>query len=201
MQSILPRAVRELSNELTRLPGIGPKSARRLAIHLLRQPRQVVGRLGDAMKNLHANVQVCSWCYNLADDELCVVCKDEMREKSRICIVESPLDVEAIERSGSYNGLYHVLGGVLSPVEGITEDQLTMSELVQRMQKGIVTEVIVALNPTLEGEATARHISQLLGQREIEITRLGRGLPTGGDIEFADAITLSAAFEGRKEMS
>ncbi len=197
MRSILPRAVRELSEELVRLPGIGPKTARRLAIHLLRQPQPVVARMGDRLKNLHASVRVCQRCYNLAEGELCVVCRDEMRNTSLVCVVESPLDVEAIERTDSYNGLYHVLGGELSPLEGISEEQLTIKELIDRVSKEKIKELILALNPTVEGEATARRLAQLIKNRGINITRLGRGLPTGGDIEFADATTLAAAFSGR----
>ena len=205
-RSILPKAVRDLSQELMRLPGIGPKSARRLAIHLLRQPRTVVGRLGDTLKNLHANVRICHRCYNLAEDELCIVCKDDSRSQSTICVVENPLDVEAIERTGSYSGLYHVLGGSLSPLEGIGVDQLTMRELLDRLNEkpdkspSPVIELIIALNPTLEGEATARYILQHIDEATVRVTRLGRGLPTGGDIEFADAVTLTAAFEGRKSL-
>lgn len=199
MRSILPRAVRELAEELVRLPGIGPKTAKRLSIYLLKQPRAVVGRMGDRLKNLHANVRICQRCYNLAEQEMCQVCRDETRLQGTVCVVESPLDVEAIERTDSYRGLYHVLGGVLSPLEGIGAEQLTIAELATRIKRENVQELIVALNPTVEGEATARHLVQILnGQQEgLKITRLGRGLPTGGDIEFADARTLSAAFAGR----
>lgn len=197
MRSILPKAVRELAEELTRLPGIGPKTAKRLAIHLLRQPRSVVGRMGDRLKNLHANVRICQRCYNLAEQETCQVCRDETRSSSLVCVVESPLDVEAIERTDSYSGLYHVLGGVLSPLEGVGVEQLTVEELMQRIDKENIQELILALNPTVEGEATARHLVQILDGKNLKITRLGRGLPTGGDIEFADATTLTAAFSGR----
>lgn len=200
MRSILPKAVRDLSEELVRLPGIGPKSARRLAIHLLRQPRTVVGRLGDNLKNLHANVRICQQCYNLAEDEICIVCKDDSRAQDKVCVVESPLDVEAIERTDSYGGLYHVLGGSLSPLEGIGVDQLTMAELLGRLKTESIKELIIGLNPSMEGEATARYILQHIGEANVKVTRLGRGLPTGGDIEFADAVTLSAAFEGRRSL-
>lgn len=182
------------------MPGIGPKSARRLSIHLLRQPRSVVGRLGDNLKNLHANVRICQQCYNLAEDEVCVVCKDDSRVQDKVCVVESPLDVEAIERTDSYHGLYHVLGGSLSPLEGIGVDQLTMTELLNRLKTEAIKEMIIALNPTLEGEATARYILQHIDESDVKVTRLGRGLPTGGDIEFADAVTLIAAFEGRRTL-
>lgn len=198
--SVLPRAVRELAAELRRWPGIGPKSARRLAIHLLRQPRRVVGALADSLKNLHANVKICERCYNLADSELCLICRDPQRRSNLLCIVESPLDVEAIEQAQSYDGLYHVLGGVLSPLEGIDADQLTMAALLARLAREEVSELIIALNATLEGEATARYIIQQTAGNSRRISRLARGLPTGGDIEFADATTLAAAFSGRREL-
>lgn len=197
MYSVLPKAVRDLSLELSRWPGIGPKTARRLAIHLLRQPRVSAQRIADNLKSLHANVRICSECYNLADRELCVICRDSTRRQDLLCVVESPLDVEAIEQADSYEGRYHVLGGVLSPLEGIDEQQLTLNELHERIARNTITEVIIALNPTVEGEATARHIVSGLPKASITVTRLGRGLPTGGDIEFADATTLAAAFSGR----
>jgi recombination protein RecR len=200
MKSILPKAVRDLSMELNRLPGIGPKTARRLAIHLLRQPRSLVARLGDTLKNLHANVKICQRCYNLSEQETCNICQDSSRNQAQICIVENPLDVEAIWRTGTYTGVFHVLGGALSPLEGIGPEELTIKELMARVTKEEIKEVIFALNPTLEGEATTRHISHLLQNTPINITKLGRGLPTGGDIEFADNITIAAAFEGRRQL-
>lgn len=200
MKSVLPKAVRDLSLELNRLPGVGPKTAKRLAIHLLRQPRSLVARLGDTLKNLHANVRVCRRCYNLAEEEICAICRDLSRDQSKICIVENPLDVEAIHRTGSYQGLFHVLGGALSPLEGIGPEELTINELLVRLQEEDIKEIIFALNPTLEGEATTRHICRQLQERPISITKLGRGLPTGGDIEFADKVTIAAAFEGRRQV-
>lgn len=152
------------------------------------------------MKNLHANVRICRQCYNLAERDICEICRDESRDTSTVCIVENPLDVEAIERTDKYGGLFHVLGGALSPLEGISPEQLTISELLQRLQNENIKELIFALNPTLEGEATTRHIIQRMNGMEIKVTRLGRGLPTGGDIEFADAITLSAALESRQNI-
>ncbi|PIT97865.1 MAG: recombination protein RecR [Candidatus Andersenbacteria bacterium CG10_big_fil_rev_8_21_14_0_10_54_11] len=199
MRSILPAAVRNLSQELMRLPGIGPKSARRLSIYLLRQPRSTVASLGDSLKNLHARVRTCRTCFTLAEEEECIVCRDESRERHLLCVVESPLDVEALERTESYRGMYHVLGGVLSPLEGVGPEQLSLQSLFERVGGGEVSELIIALNPTLEGEATARHIVRHLPPGGATITRLARGLPTGGDIEFADAVTLSAALEGRKK--
>lgn len=198
MKSILPRAVRDLTQELMSLPGIGPKMARRLSIHLLQQPRSAVGKMADLLKNLHANVRICSRCYNLAEHEVCIVCKDEMRSQRIVCAVASPLDVEAIERTGSYDGLYHVLGGVLSPLEGIGAEQLSIRELLERIKQEGTEELILALNPTMESEATVRYIVRHLTNVNIKVSRLAQGLPTGGDIEFADARTLKASFEGRR---
>lgn len=200
MASILPKAVRDLSQELQRLPGVGPKTAQRLAIHLLRQPASVVARFASVLKNLHVNVRLCRECFNLSEKEVCAVCSDPTRLKDLVCIVEDPLDVEAIEKTNVYHGRYHVLGGLLSPLSGVGVEQLTLKELAVRLAEGQIDEVIVALDHSLEGEATTRHIVQLLPARSIKVTRLARGLPTGGDIEFADALTLGAAFEGRKVM-
>lgn len=200
MTSTLPRAVQDLTQELTRLPGIGPKTAQRLSIHLLRQPAAVVGKLSNVLQSLHEKVHICSRCFNLAEKEVCRICTDPTRDGRVVCVVEDPLDIEAIERSGSYNGLYHVLGGLLSPIDGIGEEQLTMKELRERLAHTPPRELIIALDQNMEAEATARHITQRIPAQNIKITRLARGLPTGGDIEFADALTLSAAFVGRKTL-
>lgn len=200
MPSILPKAVRELTQELQRLPGIGPKTAQRLAIHFLRQPSPVVGRLAQVLQQLHASVHICQECSNLAEGDLCAICRDHTRDASIICIVEDPLDVEAIERTQSYHGRYHVLGGVLSPLDGIGQADLTLSQLQERLAKQTVTELIIGLDPSMEGEATTRLIINLVKGLPLTISRLARGLPTGGDIEFADALTLHAAFEGRKKV-
>ncbi|MEX1997628.1 MAG: recombination mediator RecR [Candidatus Andersenbacteria bacterium] len=197
---MLPKAVRDLTQELTRLPGIGPKTAQRLSIYLLRQPRAVVARFADTLKNLHANVRICSQCYNLAEDTICIVCQDQMRSPKLLCVVEDALDVEAIERTNSYEGRYHVLGGVLSPLEGIGVEQLTLRELFSRVDHEQIEELIIALDHTMESEATTRHIINHLRGMPIKITRLARGLPTGGDIEFADTLTLTAALSGRKKL-
>ena len=200
MRSTLPKAVRDLTQELTRLPGVGPKTAQRLAIYLLRQPAAVVGKFAEVLSKLHGSVQRCRRCFNLAERELCVVCRDETRNVRQVCVVEDALDVDAIERTDYYHGLYHVLGGTLSPMEGVGPEQLTLHELTTRIEKDEIAELIIALDQNLEGEATTRHIVRSIGGREIKITRLARGLPTGGDIEFADAMTLGAAFEGRKTL-
>lgn len=198
MPSTLPKAVRNLAEELGRLPGIGPKTAQRLSIHLLRQPSVVVKRLSEILTNLHESVHICRQCFNLSEKELCSVCSDPSRDKKQLCVVEDPLDVEAIEKTNVYHGLYHVLGGVLSPLDNVGPEQLTLAELTQRITENSVEELIIALDQNLEGEATSRHILKNLPDKHITVSRLARGLPTGGDIEFADALTLGAAFEGRK---
>ncbi len=200
MRSILPKAVRDLTQELTRLPGIGPKTAQRLAVHLLRQQPAVVKQFADTLINLHDGVSICSRCFNLSESELCLVCRDESRNEKQICVVEDALDVEAIEKTETYSGLYHVLGGVLSPMEGIGVDQLTLQELGARVAAGEVEEIIVALDHNMESEATTRHIMNLVSAAGISVTRLARGLPTGGDIEFADSLTLADAFSGRRKL-
>lgn len=196
---MLPKAVRDLAQELTKLPGIGPKSAERLSLHLLRQPQPVVAQLADTIKELHARVRLCSTCYNLSEDTTCSVCKSPVRNRTTICVVEDALDVEAIERTGAFDGLYHVLGGVLSPIDGIGPEQLTLNELFDRIARDNITELILALDHKMESDATTRYIVSKLKDSNIAITRLARGLPTGGDIEFADSLTLTAALRGRKE--
>lgn len=200
MAAVLPKAVRELTQELTALPGVGMKTAQRLALHILRQQRVATDRLAQAIATLHDRVQTCAVCFSLADDAVCSICKDTTRNKTTLCIVEDALDVEAIERTGSYTGVYHVLGGLLSPLAGIGADQLTLSELISRAEKESITEVIIALEHSMEGEATTRHIMSYIKNLNIPVTRLARGLPTGGDIEFADALTLNAAFSGRTKV-
>lgn len=200
MRSVLPRAVQDLAVELHRLPGIGPKSAKRLAIYLLRQPYPKVAALSEALKNLHANVRICSVCFNLSDTERCAVCRDALRDATQICLVEDPLDIEAIERADVYEGVYHVLGGVLSPMDGIGPEQLTLNELFKRLEDGKAKELIIALDQNLEGEATAHYIMEHIRDWPLTVSRLARGLPTGGDVEFADAMTLSAALSGRRKL-
>lgn len=200
MKSILPKAVRELARELTRLPGIGPKTAQRLALHLLKQPYALTSTLGNAIKNLHANVRTCNTCFMLAEEEYCAICTDPSRDTTLLCLVEDPLDIDALEKTDSYRGLYHVLGGVLSPMHGVGTDHLTLNELYARIERDQTKELIIALDHTLESEATSHYIMNHLQGKNITITRLARGLPTGGDIEFADALTLGAALSGRKTL-
>ena len=196
----IPEAVTRLVDELSRLPGIGPKTASRLAYYLLRAPVAQVDALGEAISTLRARITFCSQCFNITEADPCPVCTDERRERNAVCVVEEPLDVLAIERTGEYRGLYHVLHGAISPVEGIGPDDLRIAELVGRARVAGVTEVILATNTSLEGEATAMYIQRQLLPLELRVTRLARGLPVGGDLEYADAITLARALEGRQEM-
>ena len=195
-----PDAVSRLVDEFSRLPGIGPKTASRLTYYLLRAPVEQVQSLGEAVLQLRERIQFCSRCYNIAETDLCPVCSDVRRENHSICVVEEPLDVLAIERTGEYRGLYHVLHGAISPVEGIGPEDLRIRELVERVKTEPITEVILATNPSLEGEATAMYIRRQLYPLNVRLTRLARGLPMGGDLEYADAITLARALEGRQDM-
>lgn len=201
---VTPAPVTKLIDEFSRLPGIGPKTASRLTFYLLRNPPEHVLALAEALRELHEKVVFCSQCFNIAESDPCPVCSDENRDRSIICVVEEPLDVLAIERTRDYHGLYHVLHGVIAPVEGIGPEDLKIVELVERVRAGedTVREIIIATNPNLEGEATAMYIArQFQGQEAvIKITRLARGLPMGGDLEYADEITLSRALSGRTEI-
>jgi recombination protein RecR len=200
MSQVMAEPVARLIEELTKLPTIGPKTAQRLTFYLLRQPKEEVRALAEAILALKEQVIFCSVCCNIADQDPCRVCQDPQRDRTKLCVVEEPLDVLAIERTGVYRGLYHVLHGAISPVDGITAEDLRIKELLRRLQDGQVEEIILATNPNLEGEATALYLSRLLAPLGIRITRLARGLPVGGDLEYADEITLSRAFEGRREM-
>lgn len=200
MSQVMAEPVARLIEELTKLPTIGPKTAQRLTFYLLRQPKEEVRALAEAILALKEQVIFCAVCCNIADQDPCRVCQDPQRDRTKLCVVEEPLDVLAIERTGVYRGLYHVLHGAISPVDGITAEDLRIKELLRRLQDGQVEEIILATNPNLEGEATALYLSRLLAPLGIRITRLARGLPVGGDLEYADEITLSRAFEGRREM-
>jgi recombination protein RecR len=195
-----PDAVTQLVEEFSRLPGIGPKTAARLTYFLLRAPIEQVQALGTAIAQLRERITFCSRCFNITESDPCPICTDARRERSFICVVEEPLDVLAIERTGEYRGLYHVLHGAISPVEGIGPDDLRVRELVDRVRTEQTGEVILATNPSLEGEATAMYIQRQLATYPVRVTRLARGLPVGGDLEYADAITLARALEGRREM-
>lgn len=199
-RNILPRTVQRLIDEFARLPGIGPKSASRLTFYLLRGTDNLALDLATALQELKAHTRFCSICFNITEADPCVICGDEARDPTLLCVVEEPLDVVAIERSRAFNGRYHVLHGAISPVEGIGPEDLKIAELVGRVQQGAFKEIILATNPTLEGESTALYLQRRLTGVTIKMTRLARGLPVGGDLEYTDEITLGRAVEGRQEL-
>ena len=190
--------VQELIDELGRLPGIGPKSAQRIAFHILQTESFDVRRLGELLNDIRDKVHFCAICGNITEQETCSICRDPRRSPASICVVEEAKDVVAIERTREFSGLYHVLGGAISPIDGIGPDQLRIKQLLGRLADGVVTEVIIATDPNLEGEATATYLSRLLVQPNLRISRLASGLPVGGDLEYADEVTLGRAFEGRR---
>lgn len=199
--NILPRSIRKLIEELSKLPGIGSKSASRLAFFLLKTKDLDRGELSQAIANLKQELTFCTQCHNLAENPLCKICSDKNRSQNLICVVEEPLDVVALEQGQSFGGTYHVLGGVLSPLDGIGPDDLRIAELLQRLKKitGQV-EVILATNPSLEGESTALYLAkQLQHLPQLKLTRIAHGLPIGGDIEYADELTINKALEGRRD--
>lgn len=189
-----------LIEQLCRLPGIGPKTAQRLAFHLLSVPRDDAMELATAIRDLKERIGFCRECFNIAEGETCTVCSDARRDEGLICVVEEPRDVLAVERTGSFRGRYHVLGGAISPIDGIGPEELRLRELVLRIERGDVREVIVATNPNAEGEATALYVAQLLRPAGIRVTRIASGLPVGGDIEYADEVTLGRAMDGRRDL-
>jgi recombination protein RecR len=199
---ILPEPIQELINALARLPGIGPKTASRLTFHLLHSPADLAEDLARALANLHSGTAYCPICFNItaAGREQCEICDSRERDPAMLCVVEEPLDVLALERAGGFPGRYHVLHGVLSPIEGVGPDQLRIRELVERVRLGSVREVILATNPSMEGDATAMYLHQQLRPLGARLTRLARGLPVGGDLEYADPNTLLRALAGRQEM-
>ena len=192
--------VQDLIDELGRLPGIGPKSAQRLAFHILKVEPADAERLARAITEVKARVHFCRICWNVAEGDLCRICKDPRRDPGLVCVVEEPRDLVAIERTQEFRGRYHVLGGAISPIEGVGPDDLRVRELMLRLQDGSVTELILATDPNLEGEATAMYLADLLGSQVPTVTRIARGLPVGGDLEYADEVTLGRAFAGRREM-
>jgi len=197
-----PRAVTRLIEEFHRLPGVGPKTAQRFTFYLLRAPKERADSLAEAIRQLRESVVTCSICQNIAEQNPCAICRDESRDRTIVCVVEEPLDVLAIERTREYRGLYHVLHGAISPVDGIGPEELRVQELLARLRgdAGIV-EVVLATNPNVEGEATAMYLERLIKPLGIRLTRLARGLPVGGDLEYADEVTLTRALEGRREVS
>jgi recombination protein RecR len=207
----IPKAVEKLIASFERLPGIGPKTAQRLTFYLLHVPQRELDAFSEAVKKLKSGTRVCSICFNVGEKDPCEICSDRNRDRSKICIVEEPLDVMAIERSDGYHGLYHVLHGRIEPLRNIGPEELHIRDLLPRLKGGNISEIILATNPTMEGEATAMFIAKMIKEqktmskeqramsKKIKITRIGRGLPVGGDLEYADDVTLARALEGRRE--
>lgn len=194
-------AVQDLIEELGRLPGVGPKSAQRIAFHVLQADRADVSRLAEALTQVKEKVRFCTVCGNISEQDLCVICRDPRRIDSVLCVVEEPKDVVAIERTREFRGKYHVLGGAISPIEGVGPDDLRIRELMSRLADSAITEIIIATDPNLEGEATATYLARMLQPLELTVSRLASGLPVGGDLEYADEVTLGRAFEGRRTIS
>ena len=193
--------IQDLIDELGRLPGIGPKGAQRIAFHILTTDKSDVERLAHALREVTEKVRFCETCFNISAEETCRVCRDPRRDRTSICVVEESKDVAAIERTHEFRGLYHVLGGAISPIDNVGPGDLRIRELVLRLADGVVTEVILATDPNLEGEATATYISRLLLPMGVTVSRLASGLPVGGDLEYADEVTLGRAFQGRRKLN
>ena len=194
------RPLANLYEQLRRLPGVGSKTAMRLAYHIIDMPAEEVQQLAEALSSAKKSIHYCSQCYNLTDGDKCAICSDPSRDNFTICVVEQPQDIAAMERSHGYNGLYHVLHGVLSPLDGVGPDKLRIRELFQRLQRESISEIIIATNSDVEGEATATYLAQLLKPIGITVSRIAHGLPMGGDLEYADEVTLSKALENRRAM-
>ena len=201
MSSVYDGALQDLIDELGRLPGIGPKSAQRIAFHVMAAPRDDIERLAGSLVAVKQRVNYCETCGNVTESAQCRICTDPRRHSTVICVVEEPKDIMAIERTREYRGVYHVLGGAINPINGIGPEQLRIRELMGRLSDGQVEEVILATNPNIEGEATASYLARMLGSMEVPVSRLASGLPVGGDLEYADEITLGRAFEGRRRMN
>lgn len=195
----LPKAVTRLVEELEKLPGIGPKTAQRLTFYLLHVPQIELDKFSEAVGGLKRNTKICSLCFNVDEVDPCSICEDGSRNKDQICVVEEPLDIVALEASGAYKGLYHVLHGAISPLNNIGPNELHLRELLPRVKNGKIHEIILATNPTMEGEATAMYLKKLLEKIKLKLTRIGRGLPVGGDMQYADSVTLVNALKGRGE--
>jgi len=201
MSNMYEGVVQDLIDELAKLPGVGPKGATRIAFHLLATDSEDVTRLATVLAEVKDKIKFCRSCYNVAQDDLCRICADTRRDDSSICVVEEPKDVLAVERTREFRGRYHVLGGAISPIDGVGPDDLRVTELMTRLADGAITEIILATDPNLEGEATATYLTRLISPLGIRVTRLASGLPVGGDLEYADEITLGRAFEGRRQVS
>lgn len=200
MSKAIPEPVTRLIDALSRLPGVGPKTASRLTYYLLRAPDELSLSLAEALGELKSQTKLCSVCYTITVEDPCPICGDSSRDHRTIAVVEEPLDVLALERTGAYSGVYHVLHGAISPVNGIGPDDIRIGELVGRVEKDDIAEVVIATNPGLEGDATAMYIRRELAPKGVKMTRLARGLPVGGDIEYADTVTLMRALQGRSEL-
>ena len=200
MPSALARPLGRLIDELGKLPGVGPKTAQRLAYHILRTPAPDAEALAAAIRSVKTDLRYCGICFNIAETDPCAICSSDERDAKVVCVVEEPLDVLAIERTGQFKGRFHVLHGAISPVNGVRPDDLKIQQLVARVKQGGIEELIMATNPNLEGEATSMYIAQLLAGSGARLTRLARGLPMGGDLEYADEVTVSRALEGRRAM-
>ena len=195
-----PQTVERLINRLSALPGIGPKTASRLAFYLLRAPQDESRMLGEAILSVRIDTHLCERCFNIADSGLCPICLDSERDQNRLCVVEQPQDVLALEHVGVYHGIYHVLHGAITPQDGISADDLKINELFRRLESEGISEIILATNPTMEGDATAMYLQKLMAPLNVRLTRLARGLPFGTELEYADDVTLSRALEGRQEL-
>lgn len=196
----LPEPIAQLTNELMKLPGIGPKTAQRLAFHIVKASVEDANRLMMAIKNVKEKIKQCSICYNLAEHKICPICMDESRQKGIVCVTAASRDIPPIEKARSFKGRYHVLGGVISPLDGIGPDHLNIHSLLKRIESESITEVIIATDPDTSGEVTALYLAKILKPLDVKVYRLAHGLPMGGTLEYADEITLSRAFEGKREM-
>mgnify|MGYP001179844289 FL=1 len=199
--SIYTPALQKLIDELGKLPGVGPKSAQRIAFHLIKIPEQDALCLADAIQQAKQKVRFCETCFNMSDEAICEICCDSQRDSSLVCVVEEPRDIVALERTREYKGLYHVLQGAINPIDGIGPEQLKIRELLERLKGNTVVEVILCTNPNIEGEATAMYLAKLIEPLGIQVSRIASGLPVGGDLEYADELTLGRALEGRRNIS
>ena len=199
--SIYTPALQKLIDELGKLPGVGPKSAQRIAFHLIKIPEQEALSLADAIQQAKQKVRFCETCFNMSDEVICEICSDYQRDSSLVCVVEEPRDIVALERTREYKGLYHVLQGAINPIDGIGPEQLKIRELLERLKGNTVVEVILCTNPNIEGEATAMYLAKLIEPLGIQVSRIASGLPVGGDLEYADELTLGRALEGRRNIS
>jgi recombination protein RecR len=194
------KSVENLINEFRKLPGIGPKSAKRIVFYLLKLSHSDITKLSQALVEMKEKVKICKYCYNLTEEDICSICRDQSRDKKKICIVEEVSDLIIIEKTGEYKGLYHILGGLLSPIENIGPKEIRIPRLLERIKNDNTEEVIMALNPTVEGESTAMYLKKILSPLGVKVTRLASGLPVGGDLEYADEVTIGRAISDRREL-